>query len=169
MPQRFVWWAINVCKIPHLPSLLRFIPQFAQICIIFVLSKFGANLKQIQFFFGLWLLFYELKSTSTEHPVLRGRMVRLRTIDSTPQDWFSILPRWSFFFPFKSLPWIFFLTIWTVVEETYIVLFHGNLLTRNLKRHNPIWIANTSRCTGPVQPFFQGLFEDHIRFPRTTY
>ena len=27
----------------HLPPLLRFIPQFAQICIIFVLSKFEAN------------------------------------------------------------------------------------------------------------------------------
>ena len=28
----------------HLPPLLRFIPQFAQICIIFALSKFKANL-----------------------------------------------------------------------------------------------------------------------------
>ena len=28
----------------HLPPLLRCIPQFAQICIIFVLSKFEANL-----------------------------------------------------------------------------------------------------------------------------
>ena len=27
----------------HLPPLLRFIPQFAQICIIFALSKFEAN------------------------------------------------------------------------------------------------------------------------------
>ena len=27
----------------HLPSLLRFIPQFAQICIVFALSKFEAN------------------------------------------------------------------------------------------------------------------------------
>ena len=30
-------------QIRHLPPLLRFIPQFAQICIIFVLSKFEAN------------------------------------------------------------------------------------------------------------------------------
>ena len=27
----------------HLPPLIRFIPQFAQICIIFALSKFEAN------------------------------------------------------------------------------------------------------------------------------
>ena len=27
----------------HLPPLLRFIPQFAQICIVFALSKFEAN------------------------------------------------------------------------------------------------------------------------------
>ena len=27
----------------HLPPLLRFIPQFAQICLIFALSKFEAN------------------------------------------------------------------------------------------------------------------------------
>ena len=30
-------------QIRHLPPLLRFIPQFAQICIIFALSKFEAN------------------------------------------------------------------------------------------------------------------------------
>ena len=29
-------------QIRHLPPLLRFIPQFAQICIIFALSKFEA-------------------------------------------------------------------------------------------------------------------------------
>ena len=30
-------------QIRHLPPLLRFIPQFAQICIIFALSKFEAH------------------------------------------------------------------------------------------------------------------------------
>ena len=30
-------------QIRHLPPLLRFIPQFAQICIVFALSKFEAN------------------------------------------------------------------------------------------------------------------------------
>ena len=30
-------------QIQHLPPLLRLIPQFAQICIIFALSKFEAN------------------------------------------------------------------------------------------------------------------------------
>ena len=30
-------------QIRHLPPLLRFIPQFAQICIVFALNKFEAN------------------------------------------------------------------------------------------------------------------------------
>ena len=30
-------------QIRHLPPLLRFIAQFAQICIVFALSKFEAN------------------------------------------------------------------------------------------------------------------------------
>ena len=30
-------------QIRHLPPLLRFIPQFAQICIVFALSKFEAK------------------------------------------------------------------------------------------------------------------------------
>ena len=30
-------------QIRHLQPLLRFIPQFAQICIVFALSKFEAN------------------------------------------------------------------------------------------------------------------------------
>ena len=34
----------------HLPPLIRFIPQFAQICIIFALSEFEAN----PFFRPVW-------------------------------------------------------------------------------------------------------------------
>ena len=30
-------------QIRHLPPLVRFIPQFAQICIVFALSEFEAN------------------------------------------------------------------------------------------------------------------------------
>ena len=41
-------------QIRHLPPLLRFIPQFAQICIVFALSKFEAN----PFFRPVCLLLY---------------------------------------------------------------------------------------------------------------
>ena len=37
-------------QIRHLPPLLRFIPQFEQICIVFALSKFEAN----PFFRPVW-------------------------------------------------------------------------------------------------------------------
>ena len=42
----------------HLPPLLRFIPQFAQICIIFALSKFEANqfFRPVFFFFARAIL-----------------------------------------------------------------------------------------------------------------
>ena len=34
---------VNSMQIRHLPPLLRFISQFAQLCIVFALSKFEAN------------------------------------------------------------------------------------------------------------------------------
>ena len=37
------WRAVNRYTNVHLPPLLRFIPQFAQICVIFARSKFEAN------------------------------------------------------------------------------------------------------------------------------
>ena len=51
--------------------------------------------------------------------LLRGRVVTLRIMDSTPLDRFSILIATSNFSSFQNLPVKFFLKNGTVVEETY--------------------------------------------------
>ena len=51
--------------------------------------------------------------------LIRGRVVRLRIMDSAPLDRFSILIATSNFSSFQNLPLNFFLKNGTVVEETY--------------------------------------------------
>ena len=68
-------------QIRHLPPLLRFIPQFAQICIVFALSKFEANP-----FFRLVILSFST-SKETVFSLLKSTL-KVRTKELCPKKAF---------------------------------------------------------------------------------